>query len=840
MNFYDSFTKGAQRVLVIAQEEARRMGHNYVGTEHILLGTVKEESSVSSLLEKLDVTYERVCDEIEELVGMGDFKFSEAFGYTPRTKRVLEMSREEAAKLQQNYVGVEHILLALLLEREGVANRILRDIGVDTQQLYQRMMAATTEALKRRGQQPGDTSQEGSSSGSANPSAGQESAPTLMQYGRDLTAAARAGELDPVIGRSEEIERIIQILSRRTKNNPVLIGEPGVGKSAVAEGLAQKIAEGNVPELLRGKRIVSLDLAGMLAGAKYRGEFEERMKNVMDELKRDRGIILFIDELHTLIGAGAAEGAIDAANILKPALARGEIQCIGATTIDEYRKHIEKDAALERRFQPVQVGEPSKEEAVAILKGLRDRYEAHHKVRITDEAIEAAVQLSDRYITDRYLPDKAIDLIDEAASRVRIRSYTTPPDMKELEAKIQQLNKEKEEAIAHQNFERAAQIRDEERAIRADMEAQRKAWEDRRSTAQRQVGAEEVAQIVASWTHIPVTQLTQDESDRLLHLEETLHQRVVGQDEAVSAVSRAIRRARAGLKDVHRPIGSFLFLGPTGVGKTELCKALAEAMFGDESALVRIDMSEYMEKFSVSRMIGSPPGYVGHDEGGQLTEAVRRKPYSVVLFDEIEKAHPDVFNILLQVLEDGRLTDSTGRTVDFRNTICVMTSNVGAADVEKNSRALGFSSTGKGEMSARSYERMKESMLEELKRTFRPEFLNRVDELIVFHPLDEENILRIAGLMVGSVAQRLKERGIALSWDDNVLQYLAKEGFDPTYGARPLRRAIQRMVEDDLSEEILSGRIKLGDTVRMGLAEDHLTFTPVPQQEAAPASDAEG
>ena len=840
MNFYDSFTKGAQRVLVIAQEEARRMGHNYVGTEHILLGTVKEESSVSSLLEKLGVTYERVCDEIEELVGMGDFNFSEAFGYTPRTKRVLEMSREEAAKLQQNYVGVEHILLALLLEREGVANRILRDIGVDTQQLYQRMMAATTEALKRRGQQPGDASQEGSSSGSANPSAGQESAPTLMQYGRDLTAAARAGELDPVIGRSEEIERIIQILSRRTKNNPVLIGEPGVGKSAVAEGLAQKIAEGNVPGLLRGKRIVSLDLAGMLAGAKYRGEFEERMKNVMDELKRDRGIILFIDELHTLIGAGAAEGAIDAANILKPALARGEIQCIGATTIDEYRKHIEKDAALERRFQPVQVGEPSKEEAVAILKGLRDRYEAHHKVRITDEAIEAAVQLSDRYITDRYLPDKAIDLIDEAASRVRIRSYTTPPDMKELEAKIQQLNKEKEEAIAHQNFERAAQIRDEERAIRADMEAQRKAWEDRRSTAQRQVGAEEVAQIVASWTHIPVTQLTQDESDRLLHLEETLHQRVVGQDEAVSAVSRAIRRARAGLKDVHRPIGSFLFLGPTGVGKTELCKALAEAMFGDESALVRIDMSEYMEKFSVSRMIGSPPGYVGHDEGGQLTEAVRRKPYSVVLFDEIEKAHPDVFNILLQVLEDGRLTDSTGRTVDFRNTICVMTSNVGAADVEKNSRALGFSSTGKGEMSARSYERMKESMLEELKRTFRPEFLNRVDELIVFHPLDEENILRIAGLMVGSVAQRLKERGIALSWDDNVLQYLAKEGFDPTYGARPLRRAIQRMVEDDLSEEILSGRIKLGDTVRMGLAEDHLTFTPVPQQEAAPASDAEG
>ena len=662
----------------------------------------------------------------------------------------------------------------------------------------------------------------------------------LDTYCENLTQKAKDSKLDAIIGRDREVYRTVQILCRRQKNNPCLIGEAGVGKTAIAEGIAQRIAEGKVPARLQDKEIYLLDLTALVAGTQFRGQFEQRVKGLLSEIKAAGNVILFIDEIHNIVGAGDSDGAMNAANIMKPALSRGQIQVIGATTFAEYRKFIEKDSALERRFQPVKVEEPSINDAIAVIRGVKSYYEKYHCVRVPDSIVADVVHLSERYITDRYLPDKAIDLIDEAASRVRIRSYTTPPDMKELEAKIQQLNKEKEEAIAHQNFERAAQIRDEERAIRADMEAQRKAWEDSRSTAQRQVGAEEVAQIVASWTHIPVTQLTQDESDRLLHLEETLHQRVVGQDEAVSAVSRAIRRARAGLKDVHRPIGSFLFLGPTGVGKTELCKALAEAMFGDESALVRIDMSEYMEKFSVSRMIGSPPGYVGHDEGGQLTEAVRRKPYSVVLFDEIEKAHPDVFNILLQVLEDGRLTDSTGRTVDFRNTICVMTSNVGAADVEKNSRALGFSSTGKGEMSARSYERMKESMLEELKRTFRPEFLNRVDELIVFHPLDEENILRIAGLMVGSVAQRLKERGIALSWDDNVLQYLAKEGFDPTYGARPLRRAIQRMVEDDLSEEILSGRIKLGDTVRMGLAEDHLTFTPVPQQEAAPASDAEG
>ncbi len=825
MNFFDSFTKGAQRVLIIAQEEARRMGHNYVGTEHLLLGTVKEKSSVSTLLTQLGVTYERVVEEIEDLVGQGDFNFSDAFGYTPRTKRVLEMSKTEANKLGQNYVGTEHLLFALLLETEGVANRVLRDLGVNTRELYEKMVAATVEDLKKRGQQPSSgPAGEPGRAGAAAPQ-GSERAPTLMQYGRDLTAAARAGELDPVIGRAEEIERIIQILSRRTKNNPVLIGEPGVGKSAVAEGLAQKIVEGNVPELLRGKRIVALDLAGMLAGAKYRGEFEERMKNVMEELKRDKSIILFIDEIHTLIGAGAAEGAIDAANILKPALARGEIQCIGATTLDEYRKHVEKDAALERRFQPVQVGEPSKEEAVEILKGLRDRYEAHHKVRITDEAIRAAVQLSDRYITDRYLPDKAIDLIDEAASRVRIRSFITPPDMKQTEEKLAQLTKEKEEAIAHQDFERAARVRDEERAIHADMEAQRKAWEDNRSTVQKEVGEEEIAQIVASWTHIPVTKLTEDESARLLNLEETLHSRVIGQDEAVSAVARAIRRARAGLKDVRRPIGSFIFLGPTGVGKTELCKALAQAMFGDESAMVRIDMSEYMEKYAVSRMIGSPPGYVGHEEGGQLTEAVRRKPYSVVLFDEIEKAHPDVFNILLQVLEDGRLTDSTGRTVDFRNTICVMTSNVGAADVGRNARGLGFTND-RSDISVQSYERMKEAMLEELRRSFRPEFLNRVDELIVFHQLDEENILHIAGLMVGAVAARLEEHGIKLTWDDDVLKFLAKEGFDPTYGARPLRRAIQRMVEDDLSEEILSGRIKLGDAVRMSMEEGKLVFRP--------------
>ena len=823
MNFFDSFTKGAKRVLEIAQEEAQRLGHNYVGTEHLLLGCIREKTSVTALLAQLGVTYARACSELEQLVGKGDYNFSDAFGYTPRTKHVLVVSREEANALGQNYVGVEHILFGLLREHECVGNRILRSVGVDTEELYRKMIEATQRELGRldRGAAQKPASKVGAAERKR--SEGSARTPTLMQYGRDLTEAAQNGELDPVIGRGEETERIIQILSRRTKNNPVLIGEPGVGKSAVAEGLAQKIVEGAVPELLAGKRIVSLDLAGMLAGAKYRGEFEERMKNVMQELKNDRSIILFIDELHTLIGAGAAEGAIDAANILKPALARGEIQCIGATTLDEYRKHIEKDAALERRFQPVTVGEPSREETVEILKGLRDRYEAHHKVRITDEAVEAAVQLSDRYITDRYLPDKAIDLIDEAASRVRIRSYITPPDMKQAEERCAALKKEKEEAVAHQDFERAARLRDEERAQQADMAAQRKAWETRRSTVQKEVGAEEVAQIVAAWTHIPVTKLTQDESARLLRLEDTLHQRVVGQQEAVSAVARAIRRARAGLKDANRPIGSFLFLGPTGVGKTELCKALAEAMFGDESAMVRIDMSEYMEKYSVSRMVGSPPGYVGHDEGGQLTEAVRRMPYSVVLFDEIEKAHPDVFNILLQVLEDGRLTDSTGRTVDFRNTVCVMTSNVGAADVDRNARGLGFSSE-RGSVSTQSYERMKQSMLEELKRSFRPEFLNRVDELIVFHQLDENDLYKIAGLMMDSVAQRLAERGIRLHWDDETLSYLTQEGFDPVYGARPLRRAIQRMVEDSLSEEILSGRVSLGDSVRMSVAENKLAF----------------
>jgi len=826
MNYFDSFTKGAKRVLEVAQEEAQRLGHNYVGTEHLLLGCIKERTSVSGMLRQMGVTYDRVCERIDALIGRGDGNFSAAFGYTPRTKRVLVVGREESIALGQGYVGPEHILFGLLKENECVGNRILRDLGLDTTELYNKMIEATRRELGKHMQAQSFKAGAGESKDAAKAvaSKSEESAPTLMQYGRDLTLAAKNGELDPVIGRLEEIERIVQILSRRTKNNPVLIGEPGVGKSAVAEGLAQKIVEGAVPELLGGRRIVTLDLAGMLAGAKYRGEFEERMKNVMQELKKDRSIILFIDEMHTLIGAGAAEGAIDAANILKPALARGEIQCIGATTLNEYRKHIEKDAALERRFQPVMVGEPSKEEAVEILKGLRDRYEAHHKVRITDEAISAAVQLSDRYITDRYLPDKAIDLIDEAASRVRIKSFITPPDMKEMEEKCAELKKEKDEAIAHQDFERAAKLRDEERTVQAEMTAQRKAWEEQRTTVQKQVGEEEVAQIVAAWTHIPVTKLTEDESVRLLKLEETLHKRVVGQEEAVGAVSRAIRRARAGLKDVRRPIGSFIFLGPTGVGKTELCKALAEAMFGDESAMVRVDMSEYMEKHSVSRMIGSPPGYVGHDEGGQLTEAVRRKPYSVVLFDEIEKAHPDVFNILLQVLEDGRLTDSNGRTVDFRNTVCVMTSNVGAASVEKAGRALGFSNEKKL-VTAQSYERMKQSMLDELKRAFRPEFLNRVDELIVFHQLDEENILKIAGLMVESVAKRLMEHGVELVWDEEVLKHLAGEGFDPTYGARPLRRAIQRMVEDDLSEELLSGKVKLGDRVRMCMGENGLVFT---------------
>ena len=818
-SFFDKFTKNAKKALMAATQEAKNLGHNYIGTEHLLLGIVKEEGMAGDILRQMGLTDEMVTRSILHLIGKGNYQFSDAFGYTPRTKKVLEQSYAEAKRLDRNYVGTEHILLALFKEREGVAAHVLKELGADPQALYAQLQSQLSELGSQAGGE--ERKEEGEESGPT---------PTLDKYGRDLTKAARDGELDPVIGRTEEIERVLQILSRRTKNNPVLIGEPGVGKSAVVEGLAQRIVEGNIPELLKGKRIVTLDLPGMLAGAKYRGEFEERLKAAMDELKKAKDTILFIDELHTLIGAGAAEGAIDAANILKPALARGELQCIGATTLDEYRKHIEKDAALERRFQPVTVGEPSLEESVEILRGLRDRYEAHHKVRITDEAIRAAVELSHRYIADRYLPDKAIDLVDEACSRVRLHSYTTPPDMKEDENRLEALRKEKEEAVAHQRFEEAAKVRDEEQKLKSDMEQRRKEWENSVSASQKSIGEEEIAGIVAQWTHIPVTKLTETESERLLHLEEILHQRVIGQEEAVSAVARAVRRARAGLKDQRRPIGSFIFLGPTGVGKTELCKALAEAMFGDEDALIRIDMSEYMEKHAVSRMIGSPPGYVGYDEGGQLTEKVRRKPYSVILLDEVEKAHPDVFNILLQILEDGRLTDGKGRTVDFKNTVVVMTSNVGAQAIGK-ARHLGFGDGG--DESVQGYERMKETMLEELKRAFRPEFLNRVDELIVFHQLEEKDIHQIAALMLAQVAKRLGERGIDLSWDDEVLDYLAKEGFDPVYGARPLRRAIQRMVEDALSEELLSGRVKLSDKVRMRMEDGKLCFQALQAQEEA-------
>ena len=816
MALFGRFTERAQRALQGAQQAAVAMKHPYVGTEHLLMGLMQVlDDKDREMLQ--GITAEQVRAEIMNAVELGDTPVTGALSLTPRSKKVIDGAMAESRALGQNYIGAEHLWLALLREGEGVAAHVLMSLGVDLEEARETILSSLSGGAA---QQQGADAREGASA-----------TKTLDQFGRDLTQDARDGKLDPVIGRSREIERVVQILSRRTKNNPVLIGEPGVGKSAIAEGLAQRIVDGNIPELLQGKRVFSLDLASLVAGSKYRGEFEERLKNALKELKEAGNVILFIDELHTIVGAGGAEGAMDAANILKPQLARGELQCIGATTLDEYRKHIEKDAALERRFQPVTVGEPTQEEAVAILMGLRDRYEAHHKVKITDQAIQAAVSLSSRYISDRFLPDKAIDLVDEAASRVRIRSFMTPPDMKEAQEKVDAIAKEKEEAVAHQDFEKAAQLRDRERALVAEMDARRKEWERQRNAVHEEVGEEEIAEIVAQWTGIPVRQMTQDESERLLHLEETLHQRVVGQDEAVGAVSRAIRRARAGLKDPKRPIGSFIFLGPTGVGKTELCRALGEAMFGDEDAVVRIDMSEYMEKHSVSRMIGSPPGYVGHDEGGQLTEKVRRKPYSVVLFDEVEKAHPDVFNILLQILEDGRLTDSQGRTVDFKNTVVVMTSNAGAHALESQKR-LGFGSDVQTEMErARGYEQMRDRIMKEVKNLFRPEFLNRVDEIIVFHPLQEDEIRRIAGLMVAQVQKRLLEQGIELDVPDEVVAYLAKAGFDPQYGARPLRRAIQRTIEDALSEEILAGRIHLGDRVAASVDGERIAFrTAAPER----------
>ncbi|WP_091739206.1 ATP-dependent Clp protease ATP-binding subunit [Marininema mesophilum] len=802
---FGRFTERAQKVLALAQEEAVRLGHSNIGTEHILLGLVREgEGIAAKALMGLGLGLEKIQKEVETLIGRGQGQPTN-IAYTPRAKKVIELSIDEARKLGHTYVGTEHILLGLIREGEGVAARVLNNLGVS-------LNKARQQVLQLLGSSEAVSSHQGSGNNA--------NTPTLDSLARDLTASAKEDNLDPVIGRSKEIERVIQVLSRRTKNNPVLIGEPGVGKTAIAEGLAQKIVDGETPETLRGKRVMTLDMGTVVAGTKYRGEFEDRLKKIMDEIRQAGNVVLFIDELHTLIGAGGAEGAIDASNILKPALARGDLQCIGATTLDEYRKYIEKDAALERRFQPITVDEPTKEEAFQILQGLRDRYEAHHRVKITDEAIDAAVKLSDRYITDRFLPDKAIDLIDEAASKVRLSSYTIPPDLKEMEQKLDGVRKEKDAAVQSQEFEKAAGLRDNEQKLREELENTRSRWKADQGKTDSEVNAEDIADIVGSWTGIPVRKLAEDESERLLNMEGILHKRVIGQDEAVRSVSQAIRRARAGLKDPKRPIGSFIFLGPTGVGKTELARALAEAMFGDEDATIRIDMSEYMEKHSTSRLVGAPPGYVGYDEGGQLTEKVRRKPYSVVLFDEVEKAHPEVFNVMLQVLEDGRLTDGKGRTVDFRNTVIIMTSNVGANLIRQNKR-LGFAV---GDTSADEYEAMKENVMEELKKSFRPEFLNRIDDVIVFHSLKEEHLQEIVTLMSDQLRKRLQEQEIDFVLSDAAAKQLAKSGFDPTYGARPLRRAIQKHIEDRLSEELLKGNIKHGDTVEIKEKDGKLTF----------------
>ncbi|MBP3284047.1 MAG: ATP-dependent Clp protease ATP-binding subunit [Clostridia bacterium] len=799
------FTEKAEKVIKLSKDAAVALGHNYVGTEHILLALMEEGNGVAcKVLTLQGLTKENIADKIEELIGHGVEEDVKMLGFTPRSKRVLEIAFHEARGNGQEFIGTEHILLAIMREKDSIAVRVLADMGVNMQSLYDEIYRRVSIESKKADLEPIKRNTRSNLT------------PTLNQFGRDLTELAELGKIDPVIGRSDEIERVIQVLSRRTKNNPCLIGEPGVGKTAIAEGLAQKIVQGDIPEILKDKRIVTLDLSSVVAGAKYRGEFEERIKKALNEVIKAGNVILFIDELHTIVGAGAAEGAIDAANILKPLLARGEIQLVGATTLDEYKKYIEKDSALERRFQPIQVDEPTEEDAIQILRGLRDRYEAHHKVKITDEAILSAVKLSKRYISDRCLPDKAIDLMDEAASKLRLLSFTEPANIKEIEEKIKRFSEEKEEAIKVQDFERAAEVRDKELKLKTRLENAKKDWQKKSKLTESVVGEEQIAEIVSKWTGIPVTRLAEEETERLKNMEETLKKRVVGQDEAVISVSKAIKRSRVGIQDPKRPIGSFLFLGPTGVGKTELSKALAEVLFGDENAMIRIDMSEYMEKHTVSRLVGSPPGYVGYEEGGQLTDKIRRKPYSVLLFDEIEKAHEDVFNILLQILEDGRLTDSQGRTVNFNNTIIIMTSNVGARTIS-DGKKLGFE---KGEKKEESYRDIKKNVMDELKRTFRPEFLNRIDDIIVFHQLNEDNIRKIVDIMVTELVKRLETKEIFIEVGDDVRNFIAKKGFDITYGARPLRRAIQNEIEDIVAEGILNRDIKTGRKVRLKVVED--------------------
>ena len=810
------FTDDAQRVLSFAQEAALELGHDYVGTEHVLIGLTKvKNGGAAKALEELNIVTEDIFEAVEEQVGRGNKKATSIY-MTPRVKNVLELAVQVANRMNHNYVGTEHILLGLLSDGGGVAVGILRAMNIRTDDIV--------EAIRHILGSSTNGNHSGQEGANNNGDLGE-----LTDFATDLNESAKQGKIDPVIGRDTEIQRVIQILSRRTKNNPVLIGEPGVGKTAIAEGLAQRIVNGNVPEILRNKRIISLSISSMLAGAKYRGEFEERLKKAIDEVQQHKDMIIFIDEIHTLVGAGATEGAMDAANILKPALARGEFQVIGATTLDEYKKHIEKDAALERRFQPVQVGEPNEEDALEILRGLRDRYEAFHKAKITDEALKAAVTLSSRYITDRFLPDKAIDVVDEAASKVRMKVFSAAPDVKALEDRLNTVKKEKEAAVTSQDFEKAAKLRDEEQALVKEID-DKKTVAKEESDQKLIVTEEDIASVVAQWTGIPVTKIAEEESETLLHLEDELHKRVIGQDDAVTAVAKAVRRARAGLKDPKRPIGSFLFLGPTGVGKTELARALASSLFGDESAMIRLDMSEYMEKHTVSRLVGAPPGYVGYEEGGQLTDAVRRKPYSVILLDEVEKAHADFFNILLQVLDDGRLTDSQGRTVDFRNTVIIMTSNLGAKALHKNSTELGFLAPKKAEShtndsKTKDFKEAKKSVLDAVKRHFRPEFLNRIDEMIVFHPLTEEDLTKIVTILMSDVTKRLEERDLHLEITPEAMKLLVKEGSDFTMGARPLKRAIQRLIEDPVSDLILKGEAIAGKTIKANAKDNDIVVT---------------